>query len=732
MPSTSGFGRLFGRLVGTSALAGLVLAAVLLPVVGGTGLAARTAVSTFRSLPKQLPNFQLPQRSRLYAANGSLLATFYQQNRIDVPLSKVAPVMQTSIVAIEDSSFWHEPAVDIRGILRAGVIDFLHHAPVQGASTITQQYVKNLLVESAQNKAGQQAAIVDSIGRKIREARYAIALGEKLTKKQILNRYLNIVYFGDGAYGVEAAARHFFGVHASQLTLPQAALLGGLVQDPTAYNPRLHPTNALTRRNIVLARMTQLHDITPAQAAAAAATPLGLHVAQPQEGCGVSSAPFFCTWVVGQLAHDPALGHTVKQRVAALYSGGLTIRTTLDPAVQAAAQQALAQELLPTDSVAGAVAVVQPGTGNVLAMAQSRAYGTNTKKRQTTINLVTGGLSGYQAGSTFKIFTLTAALEQHIPLSYTINAPPKFTLTGVPNCTTGAIFPPYPVGNAGAGEGGTFNLLQATWDSINTYYVQLEKKTGLCAPAQIAQQEGVTQVGGHPLARVPSFTLGSNAVGPLEMAGAYATYAARGLYCPPTGVVSMTRGGVTHRVHAACKQIVPQKVADEVTSVLRGVIDGPDPGRTGGNASIGRPAAGKTGTTDGFSAAWFDGYTPQLATAVWVGSPAGGYGHPLTNVTIGGRFYAHVYGGDVGALIWRDTMSAALANSPVQDFTNAPMITSVPGAPTPPPSPAPVAPAPTTAAPTSASPSPKPKPKPSPTPTKPKPSPTKPGKTPAG
>ena len=650
-----------GRLLLCSVLAGLVLAALALPVVGGAGYAVRAAADAFQDLPSQLLTPPPPQRTRVLAVGGALIATFYSQDRVDVPLNRIAGTARRAIVAIEDSRFYQHGGVDLHGIARAAIADLSSGAPVQGASTLTQQYVKNVLIETARTPAERAAARADTLNRKLQEARYAIALEKRLTKDQILDRYLNIVYFGGGAYGIEAAARRYFGEHASQLTLAQAALLAGLVRDPSAYDPIEHPAAARARRDVVLARMAQLGDITPAAARTAQRTPVALHPhPMPGVGCSASLTPFFCSDVEQQLLADPALGATVAQRRERLYTGGLTIQTTLEPHVQAAAAQAVRRDVPPGGPVAAAADVVQPGTGHIEAMAVDRAYGTDAG--QTTVNLATGGATGYQAGSTFKIFTLATALEQGIPLSTTIYSPPRITVSGFQSCS-GATFPPYPVTNAGANEGGDYTLRRATWESVNTYFVQLELRTGICAPARLAGQLGVRHVDGSPLDVVPSFTLGSNDVSPLAMAGAYAAFAAGGRYCPPTAVTAVTdaRGQQLATGAGGCRQVVPAAIAAQVTDVLSGVIDGPDPARTGAGASIGVPAAGKTGTTDGFSAAWFDGYTSRLAAAVWVGDPAGGDAHPLRNVTLDGRYFPVVYGGDIPATIWHDTMSGALA-----------------------------------------------------------------------
>src|SRR5438270_11231683 len=655
------------RLLVFSAVAGLVLAGVLLPLVGGAGLFARNATVSFNNLPADLKAPPPPERSRLLAADGSTLAEFFTEDRVNVPLAQVAPIMQKAIIAIEDIRFFSHGAVDLQGTMRAALTNLGKGQTAQGGSTLTQQYVKNVLVA-----AGDKHATTDTLARKVREARYAIALEHKLTKKQILERYLNIVYFGEGAYGVESAAHRYFGVSSSKLTLAQSALLAGLVQSPSDYDPVRDQAAAKARRDEVLGRMQTAGFITPAEHQAVSAAPLGVLLRAPTFGCETSTAPFFCDWVHQLILGDKRFGANVAEREQTLMTGGLTIRTTLRPAVQRAAQRAVDSVVPSGGRVATAVAVVQPGTGAVLGMAVDRRYGSH--HGQTRVNFATGGQSGFQAGSTFKLFTLAAAVEHGLPLSATFDAPPHLTIpAGDMHDCAGDGLSEWKVGNAEDSEGGTFGLVRGTWESVNTYFAQLERKVGVCAAWRLANSMGITELSsGKPAAQVPSFTLGADDTSPLEVAGAYATIAARGMFCAPYGVASVTdAAGSTREKHtSACHRVMSTETADTVTSVLRGVIDGPDPSRTGASASIGRPAAGKTGTTESFGAAWFSGFTPQMAASVWVGDPRGN-SYPLTDVTVNGRFYAHVFGADLPASVWRTTMRGALQGLPALNFSGA-------------------------------------------------------------
>jgi membrane peptidoglycan carboxypeptidase len=681
-------GRLVGvlsRCLAVSAAAGVAVAAMLLPVVGGAGLIAGAQADVFTQLPSELETPTLPQRSRILAADGSLLTTvFLNEDRTVVPLSDILVQTRQALVAIEDNRFYSHHGVDYRGLARALVTNSRSGSVQQGGSTLTQQYVKNVLVETAQTPHAKAVATAQTAGRKLQEARYALALEKRLTKDEILERYFNIAYFGQGVYGVGTAAQHYFGKPVDQLTLGESALLVGMVQNPALYDPVRHPDEARTRRGVVLDRMAALSYLPAAQAQAAARTPLGLHVTTTANGCGGATiAPFFCSWLLEEAQSDPQFGATREERSARLFQGGLTIRTTLDPTVQAAAQTAVDSTVPRDNRVGTAAVVVEPSTGRVKAMAVNRDYGADATKNQTMNNLATGGSSGFQAGSTFKVFVLAAALEQKVPLSLQLYAPQTYR---------SAVFTdngqPYVVSNAGDSEAGTFDVVGATTASVNTYYIQLEERTGIDRPAGLAESMGLRIVAGDkPLQRVPSFTLGVNEVSPLAMAEAYATFAAHGRYCPARGIEALTdsSGAVVPLPAPACQQVMEPGIADTVTSVLTGVIDGFDPGKTGGRASIGRPAAGKTGTVENYSAAWFVGYTPELATAVWMGDPVGGFAHPLVDVSVAGNYYSHVYGGDVPAQIWQRTMSSALDGVAVNPFAVPPLIRYLPQ-PTAPPS----------------------------------------------
>ena len=664
-----------------SVVSGLLLAGVAFPVVGGLGLTAKAGADEFLVLPAELKTTPLAQRSKILAADGSLLAILYRENRVYAELKFVPEMTRKAFIAVEDARFYAHHGVDYKGTLRAAVENSQAGSVTQGGSTLTQQYVKNALLQAASTEAGQDAAREVTLERKLKEARYALAIEKELSKDEILERYLNIAYFGNGVYGIGTASNFYFGKPAKDLSLEEGALLAGIVQSPGRYDPvkarndATAMTTLMDRRNLVLRRMAAEGFIGQGQLAESLAVQPVFRISPVLSGCEnpAVAAPFFCDYVRRVLEEDPALGSTREERQDRLLAGGLTVRTTLDPVVQKAAQTAADERNPREDPYQAATAInsVEPGTGDIKAMAVNRWYSEEQKPGHTKVNLAIGGSSGMQAGSTFKPFVLASALQQGIPLSLSMYAPNDFCSDEFLNYTEDGP-EPYCPKNAGDSRtgGGTYDLRTGTWNSVNTFYVKLEERTGVEKPAALAESLGVKQFKAgsptEPLLRGGAFTLGANEVSPLAMAGVYATFAARGLFCPPravTEVLDSKNQPIAIR-QESCKQVIEQPVADTLTSVLEGVVQQ----GTGRSASIGRPAAGKTGSTNGSRAAWFAGYTPQLATTVWVGKPEP---EDMIRVRIGGRYYPQVYGGTLPAAIWRDTMRAALEGVPPTRFERA-------------------------------------------------------------
>jgi membrane peptidoglycan carboxypeptidase len=658
---------------------GAIMAAMAVPVVAGFGKASDVAAEQIGSLPAELATPPLPVRTYMLDADGNRFATLFEENRIEVPLDRISPNMQRAIVAVEDERFYEHHGVDVQGLIRAQLENTASGSIQQGASTLTMQYVRNVLVTAARTPEEAEAARARTTARKLQEIRYAVQLERELPKDEILNRYLNIAYFGSGAYGVEAASRRYFGHSANKMSVVEAATLAGVVQSPVGYDPLLNPEESKVRRDAVLATMEAQDVITPEQYQKAVSTPIEdyLKPKQISNGCAVSKYPFYCDYAVKQILNDPNYGKTLRDREDFLKRGGVVIHTALQPKAQEAATRAVMNRIPPKDpSKKGtAIAMVTPQTGEVVALAQNRLWGTKGKGRTTynyAVDQKDGGTTGMQAGSTFKIFTLAAAMEAGIsPYTVFDSSDDKNFPAGPWGCTDGQYFGAYTVSNSTSS--GQFNMLQGTAMSVNTYFVGLEQQAGLCRTVDIAKRTGMTLANGAELPTVQSFTLGSVEVSPLALATSYATMANHGVYCKPhaiTRIVDEKTSGkkVVSRIDPECRQVVTREVADSVTAILTHAVDGGIGGRTGSAMSLGRDVTGKTGTTDTSAAVWFAGYTPSLAAAVWVGDPRGGFQYPMKNVTINGSYYGQVFGSTLPGPIWKEAMLGALSGGPVESF----------------------------------------------------------------
>ncbi|MGA5289908.1 transglycosylase domain-containing protein [Streptomyces pseudogriseolus] len=665
------------KFLGVSVLAGAVMAGIALPAVGALGLAAKGSVESFDELPANLKTPPLSQRTTILDADGGLIATVYSRDRTVVALKDISPYMQKAIVAIEDSRFYEHGAIDLKGVLRALNKNARSGEVSEGASTLTQQYVKNVFVEEAGDDPTKVAqATQQTIGRKIQELKYAIQVEEELGKKKILENYLNITFFGQQAYGVEAASQRYFSKPAKDLDLQESALLAGIVQSPSRYDPVNDEAEAKKRRNVVLKRMAEVGDISPEQAAEAMRSPLDLKVSRPQNGCttAVKGAGFFCAYVRNVFLNDPVFGKDKQTRAKLWNQGGLTIRTTLDPQAQESVQQSLKDHVDKSDEVAAAATLVEPGTGKIVGMGQSKPYGSNAKEHETEINYSVnyemGTSAGFPTGSTFKPFVAAAALEagrpptQEYPSPYELTVPSPIQTCGKPYTNDDGTKIP----NENESEKGPYQLKEAMALSVNTYFIEMVADIGLCPVAEMAEKLHVRQGSGKKMPQVPSIALGTESVSPLTMASAYAAFANRGMYCTPVAIESVTQrvGNKNESLEvpkSSCSRAMSENTADTINALLKGVVDS----GTGQQAGLGdRDNAGKTGTTDERRNAWFVGYTPNLSGAVWVGSATQQV--KMQNITIGGVYHELVYGGDTPGPIWKDAMTGALEGKEAESF----------------------------------------------------------------
>ena len=633
-------------------LAGVVLAAAVFPAAALAGVAASGAARGYVALPSTLTAPPSAQRSAVYASDGSLISTFYTENRHDVALTDIAPVMRQAIVAAEDTRFYEHRGVDVRGLLRALVSDATHHRAAQGGSTLTMQYVRNVRKDDPNLTPQQRVdATSDTAVRKVQEIRYATALEQRLSKDEILDRYLNIAYFGAGAYGIDAASHAYFSKTPAELTLAEAALLAGLVQAPDADNPVTGDRSAaLARRAYTLDAMAGMHAVTAAQAAAAKAEPLSVHPSPPppNDCTGVPANHldwgFFCDYLRQWWDAQPAFGATPADRERALREGGYHIVTSMDPRVQAAAL-AQARSVYPdTSPRALPIAVVQPGTGRVLALAVNRRYSLapNPGGRgypNTVDQLVAGGdgVVGYPAGSTFKLFTMLAALSSGLPLSTGFDAPAalptRWPASGAASCDGHWC----PANDNPGWMDGYRTMWTGYGRSVNTYFVWLEQRIGPQNAVDMARRLGITfrapsdaALADHAAADWGAFTLGVADTTPLDLANAYATLAANGTYCTPLPVVSVTdAAGNPVPVSPSCHRVLSPDLAAAATDAARcpvgqqGAFDRCDGGTAPQVSGIlDRPVAGKTGSSEDNTTETFVGFTPQVAAAGIAADPA--------------------------------------------------------------------------------------------------------------
>jgi len=656
-----------------SSLMGVVTAGMLVPVAGPTALAAKSVPSVFNELPGDLQTVTPAEESQLLDSSGGVIAHFYDKQRIVVPSANIADVMKKAIVAIEDKRFYEHNGVDATGIARALVTN-LGDSGRQGASTITQQYVRNSLAERGYLEGDAEqvsAATEQTTERKLREIKYALALEKTQSKDEILTGYLNIAPFGPITYGVEAASQRYFSKSASELNYLEAALLAGLVQSPVQYDPLTHPEAAQERRDTVLATMLDQGVITQEEYDEGVATTVDsmLHPTVSSEGCSgaESSKAYFCDYVLSQFLEDPTFGATRIERERLLKTQGITIRTTLDPAKQDAAYASLTNAI-PVGDASGlndALVSLDPRTGKVLAMAQNTTYG--IEAGQTMSNYSADG--NFQVGSTFKVFTLLQWFKEGHSAYETVGSANTFYPNGSFKCDGRSITTEGYQVNDLAGKTGTMNVVRATGQSVNQAFVNMASRVDFCSIFETAYNMGITEDGEVP-SPFPANILGSVSASPLQMASVFATIANSGQQCKPQSIESVTDRdeNVLKEFAADCKEVISPDLANKTAALLTASA-----GQyyTSTRLGDGRPFAAKSGTTDGHANTWLTGFTPSLATAVWVGH-GDNSSQEVSGVVINGVYHSEIFGETyVGQNIWAPYMTQALAGTPVEAVSNA-------------------------------------------------------------
>lgn len=628
--------------------AAVLIAILIAPPLAGIAFGAKTIDARLTALGAnftRIPRF--PERSTIYASDGkTVLATLYLDNREIVQLDDVSEIGQKAVLATEDAQFYEHGPLDWTSLVRALLTNAASGDVVQGGSTITQQLVKNAITGDTSQ----------TFQRKFQELALAIRVEQRYTKDQILALYLNDIYFANGIYGLGTAADFYFHVPASRLNLAQSATLAGLIRSPNSYDPLAHPVKARIRRNTVLDRLAELGWVPQERIDKAKASPLGL---APDIGnLKLRQPPFFVTYITDRIVADAdgefdVFGKSESARRRRLYEGGLRIYTTLDPAWQAAAQAVAKEPYRESVAYPGyaqtpdtAIVSVDTATGAIRAMLSGRDY------PRDQLNLAD---ARRQPGSAFKPFTLVAAFREGIPPGsvFSTKSPLYLPEWSGNDCSC--------VSNAeGAGDAGYRNLWTATADSINVVFAQLILEVGPENVVRAAHDMGIQS----ELPAVPSLTLGTADVTPIEMAAAYQTLANDGRHCDSFAVARVldSSGGVVYRHKPVCDQVVAPEIAHLVTAMLQGVVSG----GTGTAARLSSwPVAGKTGTTQDYSNAWFVGYTRQVSTAVWVGFPG-------TPDSLALYFGGSVFGGTLAAPIWHDYMERVMAGMPAESFPSPP------------------------------------------------------------
>ena len=682
--------------LGVSAVCGVLVAGLLVPAAAVSGSAASGSIEFFDTLPAELKVDPPNQTTRILAADGSEIANVYTENRTKVALDQISPFVKEAVIAVEDSRFYEHGGVDTTGILRALVSTARGNR--QGASTITQQYVNNVLNANLAAEGNEDQiklnGVNKGVGDKLREMKLAIALEKEFSKEQILEGYLNIVFFNRDAYGIEAASRFFFSTSAKDLTLPQAALLAGLVNSPSAFDPINNPESSKQRRDLVLGLMLDQGKITQADYDAAVATPVETKVTPARQGCAyASTAPYFCDYVLHLLENNPAYGADLKERQRLIYGGGLTITTTLDPTAQAAAQEQVnASAGANPDKWGAAMVSVQPNSGKIISMAQNTTFLPAEGSFDSQVNFNVdkldkdgndlNGLGGAQPGSTMKPFTFAEWLNEGKSMNTVVNSAQRVYPLSFPwRHTCGKVTGGYSTAQKNQGLGTADDLqnaepqwyrplsvLEGLYNSINTVTFASAAQLDFCGIQKIVDATGLH--GGLPAEGDPNpkinmsllgNLLGSTQTSPLTMASAFATFANDGKFCEAIAITSVTdaTGKQLPAQSTSCRDAIKPEVARGVNYALQEVLN-----RGSGSLIQPRistrtsfPIGAKTGTSNNNGSTWVVGHTTGLATAAWFGDALGAQDRPGQNITVNGKFYQGIDGYMIAGPMFSNFMS---------------------------------------------------------------------------
>lgn len=663
------------RFLGLAVLAGLIVAGLLLPGAAVIGAGANAGATMLDELPDELPDEPIAVPSKIVTSDGKLIANFYEENRTPVPFDQIAQSMKDAIVSIEDERFYSHDGVDARGLARAMVNNATSDS-TQGASTLTQQYVNNMLINAQVLRGDSRLTLSGKkkVSDKVKEMKLAIAVEEQMTKDEILNGYLNLVLFSGRAYGVEAASQYVFGKSAKDLEIWESATLAGMVQSPTGYHPVRNPEGTKKRRDTVLRAMLRNEKITQEEFDHAVAQPIKVTMKAPPTGClSGDFAKYFCDYVERQILANPAFGPDVKSRQALLDRGGLTIRTTMDSKLQEEAQKSISDQVPndESDGVGASLLTLEPGTGDIKAMAQNTDYSLENEKGKTTLNFNVdrewGGGAGFQGGSTLKPFVALTWMRNGGKLIDTVDAAVDNYPTGTrfaASCRDGGYVlqngSNWSINNVAKGLKKRDRIDEGLFWSVNTPTVATAYQLDLCDITSLMTELGIRRADDSlPISPDnPSFVLGADSIAPMSLTRAYNAIAAEGLYCEPRALLEVKdfAGNEYPVPDPDCKQVLDKDDVHQLDQVLKAItqyyiFDEVE--------EDWRPfdAAGKTGTNNNQSSTWFVGFTNKLTTTAWVGRWTNQ--ETLAGETINGRKRDNFYGTEISAPMWMGYMEPA-------------------------------------------------------------------------